>query len=713
MSSSARTARRRRITRRPARSICPATHPSRASANCSVSWASHRALMARVAPILTVYSRQQGINLETAPREVLLALPERDAGAGRCLHRGTRRSLEEQAADPAVPSGPGVRGAQRAPVWRIHVLARTPDGVTFARDAVVRLVERSAASARHSAVEGRGIGNDVRHLPRAENLHRKMEPASPDLRQRLRVASRRLGLTAFWRWWVGELAPLVPRRLRNVVGRIRMRPVLVWGESERGVVGATGCGRPPCLQGSRPHTVVGRRGRRGARCDRSAVEFRRRRIGRIARGSSSRCPRVRFCARRSPCRRRSRTTSLKCSPTTSTGTRRSSPTKMYFDARIVGRDIVRKELRVDWAAALASRRGSNATARGELGRAVVAVTPDRPPAARCRRAASAQSAARKTSVPRHRRLRGLGGLGALALLVAAVLFATALPLWQKRGYAIALHAAGDAGARRRPTRRMRCASSSSGSPGDYNFALSRKYAFPSALQSVEDLSKLLPDDTWLTQLEMKNPAKGKEAKREIVVRGESANAGRLISLFEESKLFSDAAPRSPTTKIQPGPGEIFDVGAQLKPLPPPVPCSSQAPARSRRCRRGPRRLARLLVSSQTGGGSERRRVERRRRASATRAPAKADAAPQAGVGYLNRPCSPASGRASAPAAATPAPPPAAQLGAPPALRRTATPAPAPAGQLPRRTHSDGDCAARGRRARRRPAASGRDRKATP
>ena len=105
--------------------------------------------------------------------------------------------------------------------------------------------------------------------------------------------------------------------------------------------------------------------------------------------------------------------------------------------------------------------------------------------------------------------------------------------------------------------------------GDYNFALSKKYAYPSALQSVEDVTKLLPDDTWLTQLEMKSSIKGKEPKRELMVRGESANAGRLVSLFEESKLFGETAPRSPTTKIQPGPGEIFDLGAQLKPLPPP------------------------------------------------------------------------------------------------------------------------------------------------
>ena len=105
--------------------------------------------------------------------------------------------------------------------------------------------------------------------------------------------------------------------------------------------------------------------------------------------------------------------------------------------------------------------------------------------------------------------------------------------------------------------------------GDYNFALQRKFAFPAALQVVEDVTKLLPDDTWLTQFEMKTTARGKDARREIVLRGESANAGRLVSLLEDSKVFEQAAPRSPTTKIQPGPGEIFDLGAQLKTLPSP------------------------------------------------------------------------------------------------------------------------------------------------
>ncbi len=117
--------------------------------------------------------------------------------------------------------------------------------------------------------------------------------------------------------------------------------------------------------------------------------------------------------------------------------------------------------------------------------------------------------------------------------------------------------------------------------GDYNFALATEIAFPAALQVVEDVTKLLPDDTWLTQFELKTTARGKEPRRELVLRGESANAGSLISLLEESKVFEQAAPRSPTTKIQPGPGEIFDLGAQLKSLPLPRPI--QLAADGRRC----------------------------------------------------------------------------------------------------------------------------------
>jgi hypothetical protein len=157
----------------------------------------------------------------------------------------------------------------------------------------------------------------------------------------------------------------------------------------------------------------------------------------------------------------------------------------------------------------------------------------------------------------------------LCLVAAVALAAIAIPLWQKRDYAIALNAlAGESRAQAAVSDALRTELETK--VGDYNFALEKKYAYPSAFHVVDELSRVLPDDTWLTQMEMKSIAKGKEAQREVLVRGETANAGRLVQLVEESSLFTQTAPRSQTTKIQPGTGEIFDLGAQLKPLTPPA-----------------------------------------------------------------------------------------------------------------------------------------------
>ena len=156
----------------------------------------------------------------------------------------------------------------------------------------------------------------------------------------------------------------------------------------------------------------------------------------------------------------------------------------------------------------------------------------------------------------------------LVLVVVASLVATALPIWQKRETAIALMQIVDQ-ARAQADASDALRRQFDEAIGDYNLALQRKYAFPATVQVVEDVTRLLPDDTWLTQFELKTTARGKDHRREILLRGESANAGRLVALLEESNLFEQAAPRSPTTKIQPGPGEIFELGAQLKPLTPP------------------------------------------------------------------------------------------------------------------------------------------------
>jgi general secretion pathway protein L len=397
-----------------------------------------------------------------------------------------------------------------------------------------------------------------------------MEPASPDLRQRLRAASRRLGLTAFWRWWAGELAPVLPRHLRRAVAKWRMRPVLTFEpdvavllvpEVANGAAAYKEAARIPLTADADATAAAGR-----AAIEALALARGRRRAG---------PPQVVVAL--PPAQILRKTITLPAAVEESLGQVLAydldrhtpfKPDEVLFDARIVGRDLARKEIHVDWAAALKSVIGEAKRRAEGWGANVVAVTPDAPGAAA--RAGTALNLLPASERPEGSSRRRWELWAPIALLAAAALFATALPLWQKRAYAIGLMQlasqgrvqADAASAVREQLERL---------TGDYNFALTKKYAYPSALQSVEDVTKLLPDDTWLTQLEVKSAAKGKEARREIVVRGESANAGRLISLFEESKLFNEAAPRSPTTKIQPGPGEIFDLGAQLKPLPPPPP----------------------------------------------------------------------------------------------------------------------------------------------
>ena len=94
-------------------------------------------LMEKLAESLTVYSRQRGINPATAARDVLLALP----GATPDQVDGFIAARSEALANrlPVPPFPPAQAFAiAAAPVWRIHVQAQAPDGVTFARDAVLR-----------------------------------------------------------------------------------------------------------------------------------------------------------------------------------------------------------------------------------------------------------------------------------------------------------------------------------------------------------------------------------------------------------------------------------------------------------------------------------------------------------------------------------------------------------------------------------------------
>ena len=378
-----------------------------------------------------------------------------------------------------------------------------------------------------------------------------------------RAAGRRADFAQLWQWWTSELAPLVPRVTRAALRRRRMRPVVAFE-------GDTATLWRPVMQGSETAMEGGGSvvlsGEGAATAGRALLDP-------LRRTSGGAVPRVTVAL---PGRQTLRRTLVlpaaieeNLKQALAYDLDRHTPFKadeLYFDATVVGRDPVRAEIRVDLAAARRGIVDQAIQAVESWGGQVVAVVPE-PPAGAAASRLNLLADDRRAATGGWRRWRIVAPV--LVLFAAAVVGLT-LPIVQKREYAIALARQVDA-ARAQAAISDGLRTELERLTGEYNFALERKYAFPPTVQVLDEITKLLPDDTWLTQMELKTTARGKETQRELMLRGESGNAGRLITLFEESKVFAQAAPRSPTTKIQPGPGEIFDLVAQLRPLPPPAP----------------------------------------------------------------------------------------------------------------------------------------------
>ena len=400
-----------------------------------------------------------------------------------------------------------------------------------------------------------------------------MERAIANLAQALRELAIKLELPALWRWWLAELAPLIPAAPRTAVQRRRLRPVLAFGLQEavlwdtridNGAVVLVEAAMLPLTGDPAAIAHAGRtaiaalpaRARAGASSTKVVISLApgqvlRKKITLPAAVEENLLEALTFdLDRHTPFR----------------------ADQLYFDAVVIARDLAKKEIVVDWAAALKTIVDGARRHAESWGATVVGITPETLPAG-AGTVAAPLSWSKLNLLPQEERSyrtpwRRWQFLAPAALVVVMALVAVSLPLWQKRELAIEMG---------RVTEQARAQAAASDAlrqqldqaTGDYNFALGRKYAFPNSVQLLDDVTRLLPDDTWLTQFEVKSSSKGKELHREMLLRGESGNAGRLIAALEESKAFEQAAPRSPTTKIQPGPGEVFDLGTQVAALPPP------------------------------------------------------------------------------------------------------------------------------------------------
>lgn len=243
-----------------------------------------------------------------------------------------------------------------------------------------------------------------------------------------------------------------------------------------------------------------------------------------------------------------------------------------FDFRVTGRDAAAQRLTLELA--VASRpvvEGRLAELR-EMGATVLGVSTGRelagplvplnllPPGERGRPAVSGPALA----------ARVLAGLAAV-LALAAVIY----PLWQKRSTVIGLLprvATAKAGA----DVAERLGKEIETLAAEHNFVLAKKQGQYPMVLLLEDLSRLLPDTTWIQQLEVRPGPKG----RDLQFYGETGSSSQLIEVLEKSGLVSNATFKSPLTKGATPNTERFFIGAELKAraVPDPIPESALVPA---------------------------------------------------------------------------------------------------------------------------------------
>jgi general secretion pathway protein L len=77
-----------------------------------------------------------------------------------------------------------------------------------------------------------------------------------------------------------------------------------------------------------------------------------------------------------------------------------------------------------------------------------------------------------------------------------------------------------------------------------------------ALQAIATLTDILPDDTWLTELTLR--------QRKLTVAGRSGGAARLIGLLSADPTIRDPAFVAPVTRAESGGGDVFSIRAELR-----------------------------------------------------------------------------------------------------------------------------------------------------
>jgi general secretion pathway protein L len=386
--------------------------------------------------------------------------------------------------------------------------------------------------------------------------------ATSDLQNPRPTPAWRVRLGAYWRWWTGELEKVTYEHFAALRGVSDVPNFAIEGNE---------------LVLVEPRTAVGADTRidlaalDGVRA-RSALQSLLRRVGETR-------SRVRLCLRQGEAlvRRVSMpiATEENLEQVLAFEMDRLTPFRaedVYFDYRVVSRDAAAGQLVVQLGVArrelvdarVERLRGLGANVQGVAVRDGIT-----PPAAPLDLLPSEQRGERETS--RERMVQR--SLAAAVLILFAL--ALAIPLWQKRQTVIALMPLVDR-AQQEAQATDRVARQLEREADDYNFLLARKHANYPVLAYVEEISRLLPDSTWLQQLTVKSNGK----TRDVQMTGETTSSSKLIEILAQSKLLRNPAPRGTMTRGSMPNSERFMIEAEAppRPLPETVPVLALPPA---------------------------------------------------------------------------------------------------------------------------------------
>jgi general secretion pathway protein L len=236
-----------------------------------------------------------------------------------------------------------------------------------------------------------------------------------------------------------------------------------------------------------------------------------------------------------------------------------------YDHRVTGRDAGANRISIEVAVAMRASVESRLAELRDLGATVlgIGVASDLAGSAAPFNLLAPQSRERPARSRAAMAARYLAALTAVLALVALV-----YPVWQKREKVIELLPRlekAKAGAEVAD----RLAKEIEKLAAEHNFLLSKKQGQYPTVTLLEDLSRLLPDSTWVQQLDIKAGPK----MRELQISGETGSSSQLIELLEKSGSLANASFKSPVTKGVTPNTERFLIAAEVKPrpLPDPIP----------------------------------------------------------------------------------------------------------------------------------------------